>query len=48
VLVRNVNELLAAKSSAITIACILVWLTFTQSTGMGANEEIKKLVLVEK
>jgi len=37
VLLRHVIELLAAKSIGITIAYILVWLTYTQSTDMGTN-----------
>jgi len=44
--VRNVNELLAAKSSAITIARILA--NVHTVNRHGGKHEIKKLVLVEK
>jgi hypothetical protein len=45
--VRHVIELLAAKSIAITTAYIVVWLKYTQPTGMGTHE-IMKFVIVEK
>jgi hypothetical protein len=45
--VRHIIELLAAKSIAITIAYIIVWLAYSQSTDMGTHE-IMKLVVVEK
>jgi hypothetical protein len=37
ILVRHVIELLTAKSIAITIAYINVWLKYTQLTGMGTH-----------
>jgi hypothetical protein len=43
----HITELLAAKSITVTSACILVWLTYTPSLGMGTHEGME-LLLVEK
>jgi hypothetical protein len=47
VLLRHVIEKLAAKSIGITIAHILVWLTYAVNRH-GDTHEIMKLVVVEK